>query len=149
LFASCGFADLLVYLCISDIISVKSEDESTEVDFNAVLREEVLQYATKGIRECAAKRTENVTKDKLVLTMKQKHNNLRSVFVIESMVKIFLYGEDDTVQESQVDGDSQGFDIEVVEIEEEMFQADRLSTAISTLQLEVLEHGHVAGRFPN
>lgn len=76
---------------------MKSEDESTEVDFNAVLREEVLQYATKGIRECAAKRTENVNKDKLVLTMKQKHKNLRIVFDIDSMVKIVLYGGSTTL----------------------------------------------------
>lgn len=143
-FSSFGFADLLVYLCISDIISVKSEDESTEVDFNAVLREEVLQYATKGIRESAAKRTENVTKDKLVLTMKQTHKNLQSVFVIDSMVKIFLYGEDDSVQGDQGGGDSNAFDIEVTEVEEEMFRSDRLSVSIPTPDIEMQHRGTAA-----
>ena len=119
--SSKGFADLLVFIFISDD-EVKHEDESTAVDFNAALRQEVLHYATTGIRECANKATDQKSKNKLVLIMHQKNTPLKSIFNFKALVKIVFSGEELTAHESStgVDKDSlQVLETETTEIEEE------------------------------
>jgi hypothetical protein len=118
--SSKGFADLLVFIFIDDGTTVKSEDEATAVDFNAALRQEVLHYATTGIRECASRRTDLKSKNKLVLIMNQKNTPLKSIFNFKSLVKIVFSGQEITSHETNTDGDSlQVLETETTEIEEE------------------------------
>ena len=118
--SSKGFADLLVFIFIDDGTTIKSDDEATAVDFNAALRQEVLHYATTGIRECASRRTDQKSKNKLVLIMNQKNTPLKSIFNFRSLVKIVFAGEEITSHEANHADDSlQVLETETTEIEEE------------------------------
>jgi hypothetical protein len=140
--SSKGFADLLVYVFISDGYSVKSDDESTAVDFNAALRQEVLHYATTGIRECAARKTSEKTKNKVVLIMTQKNSPLKSIFNVKALIKIVFDGEQLATGESDLPQEnSHHMETETMEVDEEGARPNssrhyiRRSTARSTLSV--------------
>jgi hypothetical protein len=149
--SSKGFADLLVFIFISDD-EVKSDDETTAVDFNAALRQEVLHYATTGIRECANRATSIKTKNKLVLIMNQKNTPLKSIFNFRSLVKIVFSGEEVTASEpTPADGDAlQVLETETTEIEEEggrphVRTSKRASRSTLSILSVDLEHQDVTG----
>lgn len=140
--SSKGFADLLVFIFIDDGTTIKSDDEATAVDFNAALRQEVLHYATTGIRECASRRTDQKSKNKLVLMMNQKNTPLKSIFNFRSLAKIVFAGEEISSQEgSSADDSLQVLETETTEIDEEggrpssrmsrRFSRNTLSSALS------------------
>lgn len=154
--SSKGFADLLVFIFISDD-EVKNDDEATAVDFNAALRQEVLHYATTGIRECASKATDQMSKNKLVLIMHQKNTPLKSIFNFKALVKVVFSGEQLNPQENNntTDTDSlQVLETETTEIDEEGGRpTSRMSrrfsrntiTSISPPPRSDLEHEDVTG----
>lgn len=119
--SSKGFADLLVFIFVSDGYAVKSEDESAAVDFNTALRQEVLHYATTGIRECASRRTSQKSKNKLVLIMNQKNTPLKSIFNFRALAKIVFSGGNITPQHPENQGEESlhAMETETTEIEEE------------------------------
>jgi hypothetical protein len=149
--SSKGFADLLVFIFISDGYDVKhgkSEDEATAVDFNAALRQEVLHYATTGIRECASRVTDQKSKNKLVLIMHQKNTPLKSIFNFKSLVKIVFSGQEVTAQEAHTaEGDSlQVLETETTEIDEEGGRPNhRVSRRFSRQTLSSLNSLNTAG----
>ena len=150
--SSKGFADLLVFIFIDDGATQKSEDEATAVDFNSALRQEVLHYATTGIRECAARRTDQKSKNKLVLIMNQKNTPLKTIFNIRTLAKIVFYGEEVTSQEGHSGENAENLQVletETLEIDDEGGQPHRhprrssRSTLSGTLTMSDLEHQDV------
>lgn len=92
--SSKGFADLLVFILVSDTeVSSKSGDlESFNV--NSALRQEVLHYATTGIRECAARKTNTSSKRKLVLLMTQQSIPLQNILTLNHLITLVFSGEE-------------------------------------------------------
>jgi hypothetical protein len=91
--SSKGFADWLVFILVSDA-NVLTTDQATEsLDFNGALRQEVLHYATTGIRECAARKSPTPTKRKLVLLMTQKNTPLTNILTLQHLITLVFKGE--------------------------------------------------------
>lgn len=92
--SSKGFADLLVFILVSDTdVSSKSGDlESFNV--NSALRQEVLHYATTGIRECAARKANTSSKRKLVLLMTQQSIPLQNILTLNHLITLVFSGEE-------------------------------------------------------
>ena len=74
-----GFADLVVFIITTEVKDSEDDKGSTS-DFNAALREEVLHFATTGIRVCAQRAsTATESRRKVMLSMTQNEvseNNL-------------------------------------------------------------------------
>jgi hypothetical protein len=94
--SSKGFADLLVFILVSDANPyegdiVKSNDP---MDLNAALRQEVLYYATTGIRECASQHCIDINREKIVIKMSQTSGiETQDVLTINNLIKLVFSGE--------------------------------------------------------
>ena len=92
--SSKGFADWLVFILVSDANVLSSGGDSSEsLDVNGALRQEVLHYATTGIRECAARKTNTDAKRKLVLLMTQKNIPLTNILTLQHLIALVFKGE--------------------------------------------------------
>jgi hypothetical protein len=106
--SSKGFADLLVFILVSDsdFFTGGKTGSSDTLDVNGALRQEVLHYATTGIRECAARRSDTESKRKLVLLMTQKNVPLSNILTLQHLVMLVFKGENikmDAAPEGEVD----------------------------------------------
>jgi hypothetical protein len=91
--SSKGFADWLVFILVSDANVLTSDHATESLDFNGALRQEVLHYATTGIRECAARKSPTPTKRKLVLLMTQKNTPLTNILTLQHLIALVFKGE--------------------------------------------------------
>jgi hypothetical protein len=96
--SSKGFADLLVFILVSDTdVSSSgggaSGGDSESFDVNSALRQEVLHYATTGIRECAARKTNSSAKRKLVLLMTQQNIPLQNILTLNHLLTVVFSGD--------------------------------------------------------
>ena len=108
--SSKGYADLLAYICISDGFSLNSSMQRNEtVDYNTLLRQHVLHYATKGIRNCASMKVYYDTKDAITLHMAQKDARI-SLF--KALTQLVLQGEVSTeICDNADDLDTEAFEV--------------------------------------
>jgi hypothetical protein len=90
--SSKGFADLLVFILVSDT-DVSSSGDSESFNVNSALRQEVLHYATTGIRECAARKTNTSAKRKLVLLMTQQNIPLQNILTLNHLITVVFSGD--------------------------------------------------------
>ena len=113
---------------------MKSEDETIAMDFNAVLRQEVLHYATTGIRVCASKKTDQLSKKKVVLIIHQTNNPLKSIFNMNALMKMVFSGRDVIAPEASdsVQDSVQVWETQTIEIDEEGGQATGRNTLTAT-----------------
>lgn len=89
--SSKGFADLLVFILVSEAQVLPGSGEggdSESVDVNGALRQEVLHYSTTGIRECAARKVDSPRKRKLVLLMTQKNIPLQNILTLQHLLRL-------------------------------------------------------------
>lgn len=133
--SSKGFADWLVFILVSDA-NVLTADHATEsLDFNGALRQEVLHYATTGIRECAARKSTTPTKRKLVLLMTQKNTPLTNILTLQHLIALVFKGEN-IAQNVHAVNSAQTND-EIVQLETVMHHVDddteRLSESAAPL----------------
>lgn len=91
--SSKGFADWLVFILVSDANVLTSDHATESLDFNGALRQEVLHYATTGIRECAARKSVTPSKRKLVLLMTQKNTPLANILTLQHLIALVFKGE--------------------------------------------------------
>lgn len=92
--SSKGFADLLVFILVSDTNVASKSGDLESFNVNSALRQEVLHYATTGIRECAARKTNTSTKRKLVLLMSQQNIPLQNILTLNHLITLVFSGEE-------------------------------------------------------
>jgi hypothetical protein len=92
--SSKGFADLLVFILVSDTDVTSKSGDLESFNVNSALRQEVLHYATTGIRECAARKTNTSAKRKLVLLMSQQNIPLQNILTLNHLITLVFSGKE-------------------------------------------------------
>jgi len=92
--SSKGFADLIVFILVSDAQVPTGKGNVESFDVNRALRQEVLHYATTGIRECASRKSDSPSKRKLVILMSQKNIPLQNILTMQHLLRLVFSGPD-------------------------------------------------------
>eukprot|EP00602_Paraphysomonas_sp_CaronLab_P002811 CAMPEP_0185026992 /NCGR_PEP_ID=MMETSP1103-20130426/11740_1 /TAXON_ID=36769 /ORGANISM="Paraphysomonas bandaiensis, Strain Caron Lab Isolate" /LENGTH=1008 /DNA_ID=CAMNT_0027560801 /DNA_START=160 /DNA_END=3186 /DNA_ORIENTATION=- len=124
--SSKGFADLIVFILVSDAQVPTGKGDTESLDVNGALRQEVLHYATTGIRECAARKTDSPSKRKLVLLMSQKNIPLQNILTLQHLLRLVFSGRDVSNSTNSMDtgggleeGLAQQMDTELLHVDDE------------------------------
>lgn len=87
--ASKGFADLIVWI----VLNYADFNSDHSIDFNSILREEVVHYATYGIRFCAEKKCSNFDIQKLpIFILHVTQPNAKTSLTLTDLIKFILSG---------------------------------------------------------
>ena len=126
--SSRGYADLVVLICISHGYALKSVDKPSVVNYKSLLREQVLHYATTGIRESSAKRIEDSKTNVIALHMSPKDAR---VPIFTALGQVLFNGTLPAFIEGSLNPGKRGeFDTETSEVllDEDSRLSDRLSS---------------------
>lgn len=105
--SSKGFADLLVFIMVSDSNSNDSISGKEALDLNSALRQEVLFFATTGIRECASLQCSDSQKGKIMLIMSQSSDQ-QNILTVNHLLRLLFSSGEDTIS-TEADGDIMHF----------------------------------------
>lgn len=101
--SSKGFADLLVFILVSDANPAESDviRKGEPMDLNSALRQEVLFFATTGIRECANQQCMDINKRKIVILMNQSTGIEENILTLNNLIRLVFNGENTVIESDE------------------------------------------------